>query len=698
MSPELSVQPVTDAELPSTTAELASKGFELATDTPFRAHLLALGPEDHVLLLVLHHIAADGWSLQPLLRDLATAYRTRRTGEAPDWAPLPVRYQDYARRQRELLADDRERQLARWRQILAGLPDELPLPVDRPRPARATHRGGDIPVHWDADLHQRLRDLAADRGATVFMAVQAGLAALLTRLGAGTDIPLGTPVAGRPDEALDDLVGCFVNTLVLRTDASGEPSFRELLDRVRETDLAAHAHQDLPFEQLVEALNPSRSPARHPLFQVMLAFRPTASWRLELPGLDDRTLFVETGSTKIDLTFNLAEHRASDGTPNGIDGTLQYSADLFDRRTAEGLAARLERLLRAALAAPDRGIGDLDVLAPDERRRLLSDLADTARDIPDTTFPRMFAQQAAETPDALAVTDAGTSLTYRQLDTVADDLARVLVERGAGPGRVVAFALPRSVDLAVAVLAVLKAGAAYLPLDPDHPAERTAYLLSDADPVCVIAREPVDAVRPHVSPDVTPADPTAELPEARPADPAYLIYTSGTTGRPKGVVVEHRNLTTYVARCAEAYPSLRGTSLLHATMTFDATVTTLHGALAVGGRVHIAAFHEAGTTELPGGYSFLKATPSHLPLLPALAYDLSPAEEFMLGGEALVGEALRAWRRDHPAVRLVNHYGPTELTVGCTDHRIEPGRSCPPGRCPSAAPCGTPGRMCSTHA
>ncbi|MFE2219587.1 amino acid adenylation domain-containing protein [Streptomyces canus] len=686
VSPELSVQPVTDSELPCTTAELASKEFDLATGTPFRAHLLALGPEDHVLLLVLHHIAADGWSLQPLLRDLATAYRIRLTGEAPDWAPLPVRYQDYARRQRELLADDRDRQLAHWRQILAGLPDELPLPVDRPRPARATHRGGDIPVHWDADLHQRLRDLAADRGATVFMAVQAGLAALLTRLGAGTDIPLGTPVAGRPDEALDDLVGCFVNTLVLRTDTSGEPSFRELLDRVRETDLAAHAHQDLPFEQLVEALNPPRSPARHPLFQVMLAFRPTASWRLELPGLHDRTHPVETGSTKIDLTFNLGEHRASDGTPSGIDGTLQYSADLFDRRTAEGLAARLERLLRAALAAPDRGIGELDVLASDERRRLLSDLTDTARDIPDTTFPRMFAQQAAHTPDALAVTDARTSLTYRQLDSRTDDLARVLVERGAGPGRVVAFALPRSVDLAVAVLAVLKAGAAYLPLDPEHPAERTSYLLSDADPVCVIAREPVDAACPHVSPDVTPADPTAELPEARPADPAYLIYTSGTTGRPKGVVVEHRNLTTYVARCAEAYPSLRGTSLLHATMTFDATVTTLHGALAMGGRVHIAAFHDAGTTELPGGYSFLKATPSHLPLLPALPYDLSPAEEFMLGGEALVGEALRAWRRDHPAVRLVNHYGPTELTVGCADHRIEPGEELPSGPVPVGRP------------
>ncbi|WP_328744929.1 amino acid adenylation domain-containing protein [Streptomyces sp. NBC_00285] len=698
-APQLHVSHVTEDELPSMAAELASREFRLATDIPLRAHLLTLSaegeddkaPTDHVLLLVLHHIAADGWSLQPLLSDLATAYRSRLAGTAPDWAPLPIRYTDYARRQRDLIAVDRDRQLAHWRGVLADLPDELELPVDRPRPARATHRGGDIAVHWDADLHRRLRDLAAGQGATVFMAVQAALAALLTRVGAGTDIPLGTPVAGRTDEALDDLVGCFVNTLVLRTDTSGEPTFRELLGRVRETDLAAHAHQDLPFEQLVEALNPFRSPARHPLFQVMLAFRPTASWRLDLPGLHDRAVHVETGTTKIDLTLNLAEHRTPDGTANGIEGTLQYSADLFDRRTAEDLAARLERLLRAALAEPDRAIGDLDVLDPEERRCLLSDLTDTARDVPDMTFPRMFEERAVETPEAVAVTDAHNSLTYRALDARADDLARVLVMHGAGPGRVVAFGLPRSVDVAVAVLAVLKAGAAYLPLDPEHPAERTAYVLSDADPVCVIARETVDTARPHVSPDATPTDATRpdaadELPKARPTDPAYLIYTSGTTGRPKGVVVEHRSLTTYVARCVEAYPSLRGTSLLHATMTFDATVTTLHGALAIGGRVHIAAFHEAGATGLAGGYSFLKATPSHLPLLPALPHDLSPTGEFMLGGEALVGEALREWRRDHPDIRLVNHYGPTELTVGCTDHRIEPGEDLPSGPVPVGRP------------
>ena len=688
--PDLQADHVTEAELPERLAQLAGEGFELSAGVPFRAHLLVLGPENHVLLLVLHHIAADGWSLDPLLLDLATAYRRRLEGREPDWVPLPVQYADYCVWQREVLGDDQDRQLDHWRRALAGLPDELPLPADRPRPARATHRGGDIPVRLDADLHRRLRALAGETGTTVFMVVQAGLAALLTRLGAGSDIPLGTPVAGRADETLDDLVGCFVNTLVLRTDTSGDPGFRELLARVRETDLAAYAHQDLPFEHLVEALNPPRSLARHPLFQVMLAFRPTAGPRLDLPGLHSRTLPVETGATKIDLTFNLAEQRAPDGSPDGIEGILQYSADLFDRRTAEELAVRLERLLRAAVHHPDRAIGSHDILDDRERHLLLTEFNGKARDVPDTTFPRLFEARATEAPDTVAVEDGVNSLTYRQLDERADSLARVLASHGAGPGRIVAFSLPRSVDLAVAVLAVLKAGAAYLPLDPEHPAERTAYLLADADPVCLITRDrlPADcrvgcAV---VDPDAAPDGPDTPLPEARPTDPAYLIYTSGTTGRPKGVVVEHRNLTTYVARCVEAYPSLSGTSLLHATMSFDATVTTLHGALAAGGRVHIAGFHDAGAAPANGGYTFLKATPSHLPLLPALPHDLSPTEEFMLGGEALVGEALRTWRRDHPDVRLVNHYGPTELTVGCTDHRIEPGDELPTGPVPIGRP------------
>ncbi|WP_416968655.1 amino acid adenylation domain-containing protein [Streptomyces sp. 4F14] len=675
-------QPIShSATLSARLSALAAREFRLAEELPIRAHLLVVGPEEHVLLLVLHHIAADGQSLGPLARDLADAYEARAAGRVPGWAPLAVQYGDFAVWQAELLGDPQVvgPQVEYWTRTLAGMPDELVLPADRARPARASHLGGDAAVRFGAELHRRIRKLAGETGTTPFMVVQAALAALLTRLGAGTDIPIGTPVAGRPDEVLDDMVGCFLNTLVLRTDTSGDPGFRELLARVRETDLAAHAHQDLPFEQVVEALAPPRSLARHPLFQVMLAFRPSEP-ELRLPGLTATQIPVETGATKVDLTFNLGELRALDGSPDGIEGFLQYSADLFDRGTAEGIVVRLERLLWAAVDAPDLPIGALEILGSDERRGIVEEFNDTARDIPATTFPHMFEEQAARRPEAVAVTDVGRVLTYRQLSTASDDLARALIGSGARPGRVVAFSLPRSADVAVAVLAVLKSGAAYLPLDPDHPADRTAYLLADADPVCVISRDRLDVDCPVVSPEATAHK--GELPDLHPADAAYLIYTSGTTGRPKGVVVEHRNLTNYVARCVEEYPSLKGTSLLHATMSFDATVTTLHGALAAGGQVHIAAVHEADERQL----TFLKATPSHLALLPALPHDISPAEEFMLGGEALVGEALRAWRREHPDVRLINHYGPTELTVGCTDHRIEPGDELPSGPVPVGRP------------
>ncbi|MFC9502549.1 amino acid adenylation domain-containing protein [Streptomyces sp. NPDC057002] len=698
-TPQPVVEEITEAELPGALAREAGRGFDLASELPLRACVFVLGPEDHVLLLVLHHIAADGWSLRPLVRDLSAAYRARASGDVPAWTPLPVSYADYASWHRHLLGDPADtdsllaRQLVFWREALAGLPDELPLPADHKRPARPTHLGGDIPFALPAALHQRLRVLAARHGGTVFMVLQAGLAALLTRLGAGTDIPVGTPVAGRSDEALDDLVGFFVNTLVLRTDTSGDPDFRTLLERVRGSALAAYAHQDLPFERLVEALNPPRSLARHPLFQVMLTLRPPGGTPWDLPGLRAAELTVGSGATKVDLSLNVAERTAGDGAPAGIEGVLQYSADLFEPEAARELADRLARLLAAAAENPDAPLSALEVLDAAERHRLLVTCNDTARPVPDIAFHELFAARATETPQAPAVADGRVELTYGELKERADRLACVLRDHGVGRGGIVAFALPRSVDIAVAVLGVLTAGAAYLPLDPGHPAERTARLLTDAAPGLLLTTGAAD--------DRLPADPgcpvldlgaldmagggTEPVPVSG-SDAAYVIFTSGTTGRPKGVVVEHRNLTNYVLRCVEAYPGLRGRTLLHATMSFDATVTVLHGALAAGGTVHIAELHEAGAAPLPGGYTFLKATPSHLTLLPGLPYDVSPGEELMLGGEALVGEAVRDWRDRHPGVRLFNHYGPTELTVGCTDLRFEPGERVPSGPVPIGRP------------
>ena len=372
--PSLTVVPVTEAKLPAQLTAAAGHRFDLSAETPLRATLFTLDDDTHVLLLLAHHIAVDGWSMAPLMRDLETAYAARITGGDPAWRPLPVQYADYAHWQRDLFgaaAGDpdglMERQTAFWREALAGAPEELPLPTDRPRPAEPTGRGDRAGLTLDAELHAALTGLASASRVTLFMVLQAGLAATLTRMGSGTDITMGTPVAGRADSRLDDLVGFFVNSLTLRTDTSGNPTFRELLDRVRDFDLAAYAHQDMPFDLLVDALSPRRTLARHPLFQVMLAFTGhTSDVAPSLPGLDVVREPVETGAARFDLCLYLSERRHDDGTPAGIDGVAEYSTDLFDPATAQWLTRRLVRFLAAVAADPGLRIEDVD-LPEDDR-------------------------------------------------------------------------------------------------------------------------------------------------------------------------------------------------------------------------------------------------------------------------------------------------------------------------------------------
>ncbi|MFD0303942.1 condensation domain-containing protein, partial [Streptomyces sp. NPDC127123] len=360
----LRVVEVGPRELEERLAAEAGRPFDLVSELPFRAWLFVLGPDECVLMLVMHHIAADGWSSVPLARDLGSAYAARAKGRAPRWDALPVQYADYTLWQRELLGgeDDPDsvfsRQLSFWRKSLAGIPEQLELPTDRPRPTRASHRGDRVEFRLGAGVHQGVVELARNSGASVFMVMQAAVAALLTRLGAGVDVPIGTPVAGRTDDGLDDLIGFFVNTLVLRTDTSGDPSFRELVARVRETDLEAYAHQDLPFESLVEALNPARSLARHPLFQVMLAFHNATGGGMRLPGVETSPQSALPGVAKFDLAFNLAERRDGEsGTPEGIDGVVEYATDLFERASVERMVGCLERLLEALVEDPDRPVG-----------------------------------------------------------------------------------------------------------------------------------------------------------------------------------------------------------------------------------------------------------------------------------------------------------------------------------------------------
>jgi amino acid adenylation domain-containing protein len=668
--------------------ELASASFDLAAELPIRAHLIPAGPQEHVLVLVLHHIASDGWSLRPLLRDLATAYEARCLRSAPGWDALPVQYADYTLWQLELLdpADDAEsllsHQLAYWKQALAGLPEELVLPTDRPRPPTASHRGDVAPIDVGAELHQQLAQLATAHGCTLFMVLQAALAVLLSRFGAGTDIPIGTPVAGRMDDALDDLIGFFANTLVLRVDLGGRPSFADLLARVRKTSLAAYAHQDIPFERLVEELNPARSLARHPLFQVMLALNNTAEAPLEFRGLTARFEPAETATAAFDLSLNLTERRGPDGSPAGLSGALEYATDLFDATTADRLAAALTLLLQTVAADPGRRVATLDLLSgPD--RRMLAEYNDTDRPAEPSLVPQEFQAQAARTPDAVALVCGEVTLSFAELNARANKVARRLVAAGAGPEQVVALAVPRSADLVVGILAVLKAGAAFLPLDDSYPEDRLVHMMRDAAPVAALTSE--SWPRPETlagvrQVPVEPDDPSQAATDlGRRADApnaAYVIYTSGSTGRPKGVVVEHGNLANQLAhhrartmRAAErAHGGRRLRVGLTASLAFDVSVGDLMWMVA-GHELHLITDEVRRDPSAMTAYlaerelDVIDVTPTYAEqLIEEGMLRRSRPGLLLLGGEA-VGPALWSRVRERAGMASCNLYGPTECTV-----------------------------------
>ncbi|MFI9644796.1 amino acid adenylation domain-containing protein [Streptomyces sp. NPDC052040] len=701
-APELKVRALAEDALEAALAAEYDLGFDLTRETPLRVRLFSLGKGEHILLLVFHHIAFDGWSMAPLLGDLSAAYRARCAGRAPDWAPLPVQYADYAVWERKLLgsADDPDSRLSRlltyWKQTLTGLPDELALPADFPRPTASGNSGGEVMFELDAELYAALVAIARQAGATEFMVLQAAFAALLTRLGAGTDIPVGTSVAGRTDDALGGLVGFFVNSLVLRTDTAGDPEFTELLGRVRETDLAAYSHQDVPFEQIVDALNPPRSLARHPLFQVMLTLQNNEEAALVLPGMTVRPTFLESSRIKVDLALQLLEW-PEDGSMRGL---LGYSTDLFTRATAERIVQGFVRLLRAVAADPHVRLSRLDVLGEDERAQVLTVCNDTVREVPDTTLPELFAAQAARTPDATAVRAESGSLTYAELDSRSNQLARHLVEAGAGPERTVALALPRSPEAVVAVLGVLKSGAAYLPVEVDEPVERIKRMFAEATPLRVVttgglARRmlatgttPVvldgPAVKAASAAPLTDADRQGPL---RPAHPAYVIHTAGAGGRPRGVVVEHRAVVNYLTWARDTYRGPGHDTLLATPLSFDISVSGLFLPLVTGGTVCLAELAEEDAVAR-GGAAFLKATPSHLALLDALPDGCSPTRELVLADEPVRAERLDEWRRSHPAVRVVTEFGPTEATVAALSRTVEPGQETGTGLLPLGRPIG----------
>ncbi|WP_329382316.1 amino acid adenylation domain-containing protein [Streptomyces sp. NBC_01351] len=682
--------------------ETVEEPFDLDGDLPVRARLFAVAPDEHVLALVMHHVVCDGWSMTPLLRDLGAAYAARAAGGAPDWEPLPVQYTDYTLWQRDLLGSESDpasllnAQLAHWREALADLPEELDLPYDRVRPAVATYQGAEIAFDVPAGTHAGLLEIARATGSTPYMVVQAAVAGLLSRLGAGTDIPIGTPVAGRTDQALDDLVGFFVNTQVLRTDLSGDPDFTELVRRVRETGLDAFTHQDVPFERIVEELNPVRSRAKHPLFQIGIDLH-AGELTLDLTGLETRVELLKTAVAKFDLSFSLWERTSADGAPAGFAGALEYATELFDEATAASLVERFTRFLDAVVTAPDRTLSDIDVLAPRERE-LLTAWTETGHELPEKTVTTIFQERAAATPDATALVAGTTSLTFAELNTRVNRLAHHLIARGVRADRLVAVALPRTADAVVAWLAVGKAGGVYTPIDPQNPDERITGILADARPAVLVttdetvARLGGPAGLPALVTDLDPAG----LPDHDPTDTdravpllldhaAYVIYTSGSTGRPKGVTVLHRALTNlWTFHTGVTFPSPTGDAdrrrvALSASLSFD---TSWEGVLAMiaGHELHLLDEHTRRDPAHMVAYlrrhhvDQLDVTPSYAQQL--LAEGLLTGEHvpatLMLGGEA-VPEPLWQELRRAPRTRVFNYYGPSEFCVeasGCAlpDH------------------------------
>jgi amino acid adenylation domain-containing protein/non-ribosomal peptide synthase protein (TIGR01720 family) len=694
------------SRLTEAVGEAARHTFDLTSEIPLRAMLFHVDDDEHVLVAVAHHIAADGWSVAALVNDLGEAYASRCAGQAPGWTELPVQYVDYTLWQRAQfgdLNDSRSRiagQLAYWEQALAGMPERLTLPTDRPYPPVADQRGARVAVDWPVELQQLVARVARERGTTSFMVIQAALAVLLSKLSSSSDVAVGFPIAGRRDPALDGLVGFFVNTLVLRLDLAGDPTVAELLTQVRGRSLAAYEHQDVPFEAIVERLNPSRSLTHHPLVQVMLAWQnlpgdtSDAAAGLTLGDLQVTPMPVETQAARVDLSCSFAERWNEAGEPTGICGAVEFRTDVFDAAGIEALTERLRRVLTSMTADPARRLSSVDLLDDVEHARLAkwgNRAALTAPASAPVSIPAAFAAQVTWTPEAVAVSSGDSSLSYRELDEAANRLAQFLIDRGAGPGQRVALLLPRSVEAIVAIFAVLKTGAAYVPIDPAVPAARVEFVVADAAPIAAITTaelaDRLDArglVVVDIDDPAVRSQPVTALPAPAPDDIAYLIYTSGTTGTPKGVAVPHRNVTRLLEVVdAELRLSPPQVWTQSHSLAFDFSVWEIFGALLSGGRVVVVpdavvrspeefhalviAEHVTVLSQTPSAFYALQTADG---LSPELGRQLE-LEAVVFGGEALEPQRLGAWLDSHPNLpRLINMYGITETTVHASFREI----------------------------
>jgi amino acid adenylation domain-containing protein len=707
----------------------ARRRFDLTRGPLLRTLLLRLGAEEHLLLINLHHIVSDGWSVNVFYRELAALYEAALLGTPAALPELPVQYVDFARWQRRwAVTGGAESQLAYWCGQLAGASPLLELPLDHPRPPVQTHRGGQVMNILPVALCAGLRDLARQTDATVFMTLLAGFEATLLRWTGQEDLVVGTTVANRNRTEIEGLVGFFVNTLVLRIELAEDLSFAELLARVRRVTLEAYGHQDLPFEHLVERLKPQRDLRYSPLFQVMFSYQQSAVASRQLRSLTLSSMAVDTQTAKFDLSLLL--HQGE----RGLRAVFEYNADLFDRTTVARLARQVENLWEGAVAAPAERLRDLPLLAPEERAQLLWEWNDTAAG-PARLAPELIAAHAAATPEAVAVHFAGGQLTFAELERRAHRLAHHLRAQGVGAESRVGLHLDRGMDLLPAILGIWKAGGAFVPLPPGDPPQRLSYLMADARIGVVVTRTDLAPSLPQQEAVLVCLDADAAAIASRPATAppacwneaglAYVLYTSGSTGRPKGTLISHGGLAHYLRHCLAAYP-LDGGAPVYTSLGFDLTLTSLLAPLAAGRPVALLPEEHAlenlaaalrpprgGGPAEPGPWGFVKLTPAHLELL---SRALPPADlggrcrALIVGGEALRLESLADWREHAPETRLINEYGPTEAVVGCslyevTEEDAEEG-PVPIGRPVTGArlyvlgsalqllPPGTPGELC----
>ncbi|HBC5211361.1 TPA: amino acid adenylation domain-containing protein, partial [Serratia marcescens] len=660
--------------------QAATQPFDLTQGPLVRAALIRLADEEHLFLLTCHHIISDGWSTGILLRELGALYGALRRGDADPLPPLTLQYPDYAAWQRRYLTPERlAAQAQYWRETLIGAPALLTLPTDRPRPTVQSFSGGEVPIAIDAELTQALRQFSRQHGGTLFMTVLAAWSLVLARMAGQQELVIGTPEANRGRLETESLVGFFVSTLALRIDLRDDPDLPTLIARIRHTVLTAQENRDLPFEQVVELVNPPRHLGYTPLFQVMLAWQDGSVRDIPLPGLQAELAGLEYSAAKFDLTLDLAD------TGEGISGTLNFATALFDRATAERYGVYLVQALRAMTLNSPRSVSHIDLLPPAEREHLLHGWNRTERDYPlDQTLTALFEQQVRRTPDATALVSGTESLSYAQLNARANRLAHALIARGVGPDSRVAVCAERGLNMVTALFGILKAGGAYVPLDPAYPGERLQYILQDADPVLLLADaagraalgEPatpqlaLEAALPETLSAENPA------PRAQASHLAYVIYTSGSTGKPKGAMNEHRGVVNRLVWMQEAYGLTAADTVLQKTpFGFDVSVWEFFWPLMVGARLVMAkpeghkdpdylsrAIEQYGVTTLHFVPSMLQSFLAD----GQAATRCGQVVRVMCSGEALPAALVAEFYRRLPQAELHNLYGPTEAAVDVT--------------------------------